>query len=61
MLKVNMKRYPCSQCEHAATTARELKSHVESKHEGVRYPFPECKYAAAQKGDLKKHLENKHN
>ena len=54
-------RYPCSQCEYAATTASHLKRHVESKHEEVRYPCPECKYAATEKGALKKHLENKHN
>jgi len=33
-------RYPCPQCEHAATTTGNLKLHVESKHEGVRYPCP---------------------
>ena len=53
-------RYPCPNCDFAATKASHLKKHVESKHEGVRYPCPECKYAATQKGDLKRHLKNKH-
>ena len=26
-------RYPCKQCEYAATQAGDLKRHVESKHE----------------------------
>ena len=31
-------RYPCVNCEYAATFVSSLKKHVESKHEGVRYP-----------------------
>ena len=39
--KINIKnihegvRYPCEQCEYSSTTARNLKSHIENKHEGV--------------------------
>jgi len=53
-------RYPCPQCEHAATTASALKKHVEYKHEGVRYPCPNCEYAATKAGNLKIHAERKH-
>ena len=36
-------RYPCDNCEFAATTSGSLKSHIKSKHRGLRYP---CDYAA---------------
>ncbi|XP_023348761.1 zinc finger protein 711 [Eurytemora carolleeae] len=52
--------YPCSKCEHTATTARDLKRRVESKHEGVRYPCLKRDYAATQAGHLKFHIESKH-
>ena len=32
-------RYPFSQCEFAANTARVLKKHVKNKHEGLGYFF----------------------
>ena len=36
-------RYPCDQCDHAATTASGLRRQVESKHKGVRYPCNNCR------------------
>ena len=53
-------RYPCSQCEHAATTAEALKIHVKSKHDGVRYPCPECEFYSTTASYLKKHIAKKH-
>ena len=53
-------RYPCNECEFAATAAFVLKRHKESKHEGVRYPCNECEYAGTTKGSLKVHKESKH-
>jgi hypothetical protein len=36
-------RYPCSECNYAATTAWDLKKHVENKHIiGVKYPCTKC-------------------
>ena len=59
-IKNNKDEYLCFQCEHAATTARHLKRHIESKHEGVRYPCPECEYVAPSAQGLKRHLKKKH-
>jgi len=41
--------FPCFDCEYVATRAYHLKTHVESKHEGVRYPCLQCEYAAMLK------------
>ena len=30
-------RYPCDQCEYAATTSSSLRRHKESKYRGIRY------------------------
>ena len=53
-------RYPCVKCEHAATTASDLKKHIESKHEGVRYLCDKCEYAATTESSVKRHIKNKH-
>ena len=53
-------RYSCDRCEYAATTATDLKKHIEFKHEGVRYPCDKCEYAATTVSSLKKHNEIKH-
>ena len=53
-------RYPCSQCEYFATTTRNLKKRVKSKHEGVSNPCSQCEHVAIQEVHLKKHVENKH-
>jgi len=39
-------RFPCAQCEYTATTAGNLKKHIENKHEGVRYSCYQCEYSA---------------
>ena len=53
-------RYPCDQCEFAATSMSNLKVHKEAKHEGIRYPCDECEYITAYAAELKKHKKSKH-
>ena len=53
-------RYPCDQCEYAATEIGSLKKHKESKHEGIRYPCDQCDYSATHISNLKKHKKRKH-
>jgi len=52
--------YTCSQCEHVATRASDLKRHVESIHEGVRYPCSQSEHVATTASHLKSHVKNKH-
>ena len=59
-IKRKVLRYPCNECNYAATTAGNLKQHKESKHEGIRYPCNECDYAATTTWNLKKHKKRKH-
>ena len=40
-------KYPCDQCEYAATQKTSLKRHIESD---------QCEYAATQKSALKRHI-----
>ena len=47
-------RYPCDQCDYAATTASTLKQHKESKHEGVGYPCDQCDYIATTAREVTK-------
>ena len=54
-------KYPCDECEFAATKASHLKQYKEIKHEGKRYPFEYFEYAATQKGALIMHKKRKHN
>ena len=35
-------KYPCVNCEYAATSTWNLKKHVESKDEGVKYFCVNC-------------------
>jgi len=46
IIKKSNDGYPCSKCEQTATTARDLKRHVESKNKDKRYSWPKCDYAA---------------
>ena len=50
----------CPYCDYKATTKRNLKRHVESKHQGVCYSCDYCAYKATTKGNLKIHVESKH-
>ena len=51
---------PSFKFEQTATTARDLKIHVESKHKSKRYPCSKCEYAATRADNLKRHVESKH-
>ena len=53
-------KYQCKQCEYETRISGTLRTHVESKHEGVRYPCDQCDYKATQEINLKKHKEYKH-
>jgi len=59
-IRKSQHRYSCSQCKYFALTTRNLKIHVDSKHEGVRFPCPECDFAATTAGILKTHVESIH-
>ena len=39
-------RYPCDQCDYAATISSHLKDHKESEHEEIRYSCDQCEYSA---------------
>ena len=53
-------RYPCDQCEYAATKRSNLKLHKKSLHKGVRYPCGECEYLATHASSLKRHKKCVH-
>ena len=42
-------RYPCDQCDYAATDPSNLNKHQQSKQRGVRYPCDQCDYSATFK------------
>ena len=52
--------YPCKECEYVATQAGNLKTHIESKHEGVRYLCSKCEYAATTASYLQRHFKSNH-
>ena len=54
------RRYPCDQCEYAATHSSHLKRHKESIHDGVRYPCDQCEHVTTQVSHLKRHKKDKH-
>ena len=54
------KQYLCDQCDYTSGQYVSLKSHVQSKHEGIRYPCEQCDYKAPQKRSLKKHIRMMH-
>ena len=57
----NMKVYVITdECAHKAQTKGHLKTHKESKHEGVCYSCDECGYRAMHKGHLRIHVESQH-
>ena len=45
---------------NVTTVVHHLKTHQESKHEGVRFECDKCDYKAMQMGNLKTHKESKH-
>ena len=53
-------RYPCTECDHQATTQGNLTTHFNSKHAGVKYPCTDCNYQATTQGSLTVHTNSKH-
>ena len=53
-------KYQCQECDYETRWSHALRTHVESKHEGVRYPCDQCDYKATQESNLKKHKKYKH-
>ena len=47
-------------CQYQATTSGNLRTHVQSKHEGVKYACMHCDYQATTTGSLKRHIDSKH-
>ena len=45
-------KYQCQQCDYEASNSGHLRTHVESKHEGVRYPCDQCDYKATTEQSL---------
>ena len=60
LVRVNGK-YACNQCDYQAIQQVHLKTHIESKHEGVKYACDQCDYQASRQDHLKTHIESKHN
>jgi len=53
-------RYPCDQCEYAATHLSNLKEHKKSIHEGVQYPCNQCGLSYTKAASLKQHKKTIH-
>ena len=53
-------RYPCDQCEYAATQVSNLIQHKKTIHEGIRYPCDQCEYKGTQYSSLKSHKKIMH-
>ena len=54
-------RYDCEQCDYQSIYKKNLKEHIETKHDGInRYACKECDYQSSRQDSLKKHIETKH-
>ena len=54
-------RFKFPQCDYKATEKSNLKTHIDSVHNGVIYKCPLCDYQATRKGALKVHINSVHN
>ena len=59
-IKNNAGLYSCNNCTKQFSSSTNLKTHVESIHDGIRYSCKQCDYKATTKGDLKKHTQSVH-
>ena len=50
----------CNECDATYESYQSLKTHKESKHEGIRYSCDECDSVFAQPSNLRTHKKNKH-
>ena len=53
-------RYPCDQCNYAATTRGSLYEHAQSYHEAANFNCNQCDYTVSTKTNLNKHKEDSH-
>jgi KRAB domain-containing zinc finger protein len=53
-------QHTCKQCEYQTTWKRDLKTHQQSKHEGLKYSCKQCEYQAGDKSALRRHQQSKH-
>ena len=49
-------KYSCDECEYQAGFQSALKTHKQSKHEGVKHSCDECEYQAAFQSAFKTHI-----
>ena len=49
-------KYQCQQCDYEASLSRNLRRHVEAKHDGVCYSCTQCGYKASREDGLKIHV-----
>ena len=52
--------YYCDQCEYKSVNKKYIKTHKETKHDGIKYYCDQCEYKANTKGHLKKHQNAVH-
>ena len=53
--KVHNAKFPCTLCDFSATTAGNLRKHIEEKHNGTKFPCDKCSYKASTPGHLEFH------
>ena len=54
------KSYKCHKCEYQANQKHNLKTHINSKHEGIKYPCQQCDHQATTSSNLQQHINSKH-
>ena len=55
-LMIHEANFPCTLCHFNASTAGNLKRHIEEKHEGTKFPCSKCPYKASTPGHLEYHI-----
>ena len=56
----NNKKYACNQCDYQATTQGNLKTHIQSIHEGVKYSCNLCDKQFTRQDSLTRHIQSVH-
>ena len=54
------KHYDCPQCDYTSHSMQNLKTHIETKHEGKRYYCDKCKFSAPYISGLRRHVKRVH-
>jgi len=52
--------FKCPECDHIATSAYMLSSHINLIHKGVTYQCDMCEYTSTVRGNFMKHKKHKH-